>query len=155
MKTPNVIPQDFEPPKEDKFPFPAPFILSSVERYWCMNDSAKIVFIKRRHLEENLKVIEAEIGMDETERGKFLDWWCSPGQSDASEIRAEGDRYFNLRQRADNWMKKPTRTKQQQPSRIQQYAESARQFLTRQQQDVSFPGAGSPAGGYANIPDEQ
>ena len=83
METPNVIPQDFEPPKEDKFPFPAPFILSSVERYWCMNDSVKIVFIKRRHLEENLKVIEAEIGMDETERGKFLDWWCSPGQSDA------------------------------------------------------------------------
>ena len=154
---PSVIPTHFEPPPTDNFPFPAPFILTSVERFWCMNDPVKIIYIKRRHLEENLKTIEQQIGMSEEQRKKFLDWWCSPGQHNPSEIRAEGDRYFNLRQRAENWMKKPTRTKQeqQQPSRMERYAESARQFLSAQQQNVPNPGAEPQAGGYANIPDDQ
>ena len=152
---PSVIPTHFEPPPADKFPFPAPFILTSVERYWCMNDPVKIVFIKRRHLEENLKTIEQEIGMNEAERNKFLDWWCSPGQRDPSEIRAEGDQYFNLRQRATTWMERKRPQRQQQPSRAEQYAESARQFLSGSQQEIPRPGGRPPAGGYADIPDEQ
>ena len=70
---PSVIPTHFEPPPTDNFPFPAPFILTSVERFWCMNDPVKIIYIKRRHLEENLKTIEQQIGMNEEQRKKFLD----------------------------------------------------------------------------------
>ena len=111
-----------------------------------------MVFIKRRHLEENLKTIEQEIGMDEIERGKFLDWWCC---AKGEEIRAEGDPYFNLRYRAENWMEKrrPQENKSTNRSRIEKYAESARQFLGASQ-EVS-PGPSQAGFGYADIPDEQ
>ena len=137
--------------QQESFPFPAPFILTSVERNWCRfqpNRNAAIVFVKRRHLEENLKTIAQEIGMDETEQKKFLDWWCC---ANGEEIRAEGDHYFNLRYRAENWVeKRKSQSKQQQQSRLEQYAESARQAF-----GVS-PGDKEPGNiGYAILPDEQ
>lgn len=140
---------------QDKYPFPAPFILSSVERYKCMNDAAKITFVKRRHLEENLKTIEAELGMDEAERKRFLDYWCQPANRDPSEILAEVIPAFELRQRATTWMERKRPQRHQQPSRAEQYAESARQFLSGSQQEIPRPGSRPPAGGYADIPDEQ
>lgn len=97
----NIIPSGYKP--ATKFPFPAPFILSSVERDWCMGDPDKIVYIKRAHLRENLIVISSETGMSLQDMEGFLDWWCSP-KPGMSEVRAEEDRYFNLRQRALNWM---------------------------------------------------
>ena len=151
----NVIPENFEAPQEH-YPFPAPFILSSVEREWCRfqaNRTAAIIFIKRRHLEENLKTIAQEIGMDEAERKNFLDWWCC---ARGEEIRAEGDPYFNLRYRAEGWMEKrsPQENKSTNKSRAEKYAESARQFFGASQ-EVS-PGPSPAQGfGYTDIPDEQ
>lgn len=97
----NIIPSGYKP--ATKLPFPAPFILSSVERDWCMGDPDKIVYIKRAHLRENLIVISSETGMSIQDMEGFLDWWCSP-KPGTSEVRAEEDRYFNLLQRALNWM---------------------------------------------------
>ena len=98
--------------RKDNFPYPAPFILSSMERWLCCKDEPNlktnpefVVYIKRRHLEENLKTIEREIGMNEVERGKFLDYWCCHAAGSA-EVRAERDEYFDLRYRAENWMKR-------------------------------------------------
>lgn len=153
MEIPSVIPASYEE-KIDNYPFPAPFILSSMEREWCrhqnVTDSA-IVFIKRRHLEENLKTISQEIGMDEAEQKKFLDWWCSP-KGDA--IRAESDPFFNLRNRAESWMekRKPNNTNNNK-SRLEKYAESARQFIKGQ--TISRAGEEPHGFGYADIPDEQ
>jgi hypothetical protein len=146
----NVTPENFEAPQEH-YPFPAPFILSSVEREWCRfqaNRTAAIIFIKRRHLEENLKTFAKEIGMNEAEQKNFLDWWCC---AKGEEIRAEGDPYFNLRYRAESWMeKRRPQSKSQQQSRLEQYAESARQAF-----GVS-PGDKEPGVfGYAVLPDEQ
>ena len=140
---------------QDRYPFPAPFILSSVERFKCMGIPVNIVFVKRRHLEENLKTIEAELGMDEVERKRFLDYWCQPANRDPSEILAEVIPAFELRQRATTWMERKRPQRQQQPSRAEQYAESARQFLSGSQQEIPRPGGRPPAGGYADIPDEQ
>ena len=153
METPSVIPSQFETP-QDNFPFPAPFILSSLERDWCrfqQNKTAAIVFIKRRHLEENLKTIEQSIGMDETERKRFLDYWCS---ARGEEIRAEGDPYFDLRQRAESWMERRKPNTTQTKSRLEQYAESARQAFGASQPVP--PGDTQSAGiGYTVLPDEQ
>lgn len=155
MEPPSVIPAQFEAPG-DQYPFPAPFILSSMEREWCRsqrNRTAAVVFIKRRHLEENLKTIADGIGMDETERNGFLDWWCC---ANGEEIRAEGDPYFNLRYRAENWMarRRPQENKSNNKSRIEKYAESARQFFGTSQ-EVSPGPAPAQGFGYADIPDEQ
>ena len=142
--------------QQENFPFPTPFILTSVERSWCRfqpNRSAAINYVKRRHLEENLKTFAQEIGMDEAEQKKFLDWWCC---AKGEEIRAEGDPYFNLRYRAENWMEKrrPQEKKSTNKSRVEKYAESARQFFGAVQ-EVS-PGPSSAQGfGYTDIPDEQ
>ena len=148
------LPQHLDAP-QDNFPFQAPFILSSMERDWCRrqtNRDAAIVFIKRRHLEENLKTIAQDIGMDEAEQKNFLDWWCCPN---GDEIRAEGDPYFNLRYRVTKWMekRKPQGSKMGK-SRIEKYAESARQFLGTDQA-VSSTGSEPRGFGYANLPDEQ
>lgn len=155
MESPSVIPAQFEAPG-DQYPFPAPFILSSMEREWCRsqrNRTAAVVFIKRRHLEENLKTIADGIGMDEKERHGFLDWWCC---ANGEEIRAEGDPYFNLRYRAENWMarRRPQENKSNNKSRIEKYAESARQFFGTSQ-EVSPGPAPAQGFGYADIPDEQ
>ena len=144
-----VIPADFEQPS---YPFPAPFILSSVERSWCNHDPARIVYIKRAHLEKNLMSLDA--GMDEAERKRFLDYWCSPTTRDPSEIRAELDPAFNLRQRAENWMEKARPQEKQPKSRLEKYAESARQFIEANQA-VSAADAVTRRRGYADIPDEQ
>ena len=141
--------------QQDNFPFPSPFILTSVERSWCRfqpNRNAATIYVKRRHLEENLKTIAQEIGMDAAEQKKFLDWWCC---SNGEDIRAEGDPYFNLRYRAENWMEKrrPQENKSINKSRVEKYAESARQFLGASQ-EVS-PGPSQAGFGYADIPDEQ
>ena len=148
----NVIPDNFEL-QQDNFPFPAPFILSSVERAWCMNDSAKIVYIKRRHLEENLKTIADGMGMDEAEQTRFLNHWCQPANRDPSELLAEVVMAFDLRQRAESWMEKARPKSKPQQSRIEKYAESARQFF--QSQEIPSGPAGASGFGYADIPDEQ
>lgn len=145
------IPNDLEA-TQDNYPFPAPFILSSMERFNCMSDPKKIVFVKRRHLEENLKVIEQSIGMGEAERKKFLDYWCS---ARGSEIRAEGDSYFDLRQRAESWMERATKnSRPQQQSRLEQYAESARQAFGASQ-PVPARDTEPTSTGYTVLPDEQ
>ena len=145
------IPNDLEATR-DNYPFPAPFILSSMERFNCMNDPAKIVFVKRRHLEENLKVIEGSVGMDEAERKKFLDYWCS---ARGTEIRAEGDNYFDLRQRAESWMERAAKNnRSQKQSRLEQYAESARQAFGTPQ-SVPASNTQSASTGYTVLPDEQ
>ena len=149
-----TLPQTIDAP-QDNFPFPAPFILSSVERDWSRfqpNKDAAIVYIKRRHLEENLKTIANDVGMDEAEQKKFLDWWCCPK---GEEIRAEGDPYFDIRYRATNWMeRRMEQMNDTQKSRVEKYEESARQFFGAGQ---TIPSTGrEPRGfGYADIPDEQ
>lgn len=100
----NKIAAGFEAGK-DNYPYPSPFVLSSVERDWCRGDLEREIYIKRVHLSDNLATIQKEIGMDESEKEQFLKWWCSP-RPGTSEIRAEGDAYFNLRQRAENWMER-------------------------------------------------
>lgn len=154
----NVIPENFEAP-QDNFPFPSPFSLSSTEWNWCLwtgrqQKDMKIVFIKRRHLEENLKTFENEIGMGESERKEFLDYWCSPVNRSPSEIRAELDECFNLRARAESWMKRAKPNTNQPKSRLEQYAESARQFF-QGAQTVSSGSEDASGFGYADIPDEQ
>lgn len=109
-------------------PFPNPFMLSSMERTWCMGDPEKVVDCKRRHLAENLKIIAGDFGMDEAEQKKFLDYYCSPSVRNASEIRAEGDPYFNLRQKAEGWMEKRKSDKSKPASRIEQFADTAKRF---------------------------
>lgn len=144
--------------QQDNFPFPGPFCLSSVERDWCRfqpDRNAAVVFIKRRHLEENLKTIAHEIGMDEAEQKKFLDWWCCPN---LDEIRAEGDPYFNLRYRAENWMeKRKQRPEDQKPkSRLEKYVKSAQEFMNNaKSKTIPTSPAGTQGFGYADIPDEQ
>ena len=156
METPSVIPQHYEAPPEDNFPFPAPFILSSVERHWCMRDPLKITYIKRRHLEENLKTIAQSIQMDEAEQKRFLDYWCCPTRHNRSEIRAELDECFDLRHRATSWMERATPQEKQPKSRIQKYAESAQQFARNvQTKTIPTSPAGTQGFGYADIPDEQ
>lgn len=113
----NVIPEHFEPPT-DRFPFPSPFLLSSVERNWCREAPDRILYIKRRHLEENLKTIAQEIGMEEPERKRFMDYWCSPSRFDRSEPRAERDECFNLRQRAESWMENVNQRNGKKPGRV-------------------------------------
>lgn len=144
-------------------PYPSPFILSSVERDWCNtagNNALRIVrtvYIKRRHLEENLKVVAGRIGMSETEQKKFIDWWCSvkPG---TTEVRAEGDPYFDLNYRAGRWMEnaRGNHNGQVQKSRIEKYAESAQRFYQNvTNQTIPDAAAGQSRFGYADIPDEQ
>lgn len=156
METQSVIPTNFEAPKTTTFPFPVPFILSSVERAWCMKEPAKIVFIKRRHLEENLKTFEQEIGMDEAERKRFLDYWCSPSMRDPTEIRAERDECYDIRQRAESWMERARPAGDKPKSRLEKYAESAQQFARNvQSKTIPTSPAGTQGFGYADIPDEQ
>ena len=147
------IPANLED-REDKYPFPAPFILSSVERYLCMRDPLRIRYVKRRHLEENIKTFAAEIGMDETERNKFLDYWCSPSRVVPEMIRAELDECFELYQRASSWMDNTRPQAKKQQSRAEKYAESARQFFQGSQAVPAGP-SDTPGFGYADIPDEQ
>ena len=149
----NVIPDSFEAAGVD-YPFKAPFILSSAENYWCMSDPAKIVYIKRRHLEENLKVIAGEIGMDEGEQKKFMDYWCQPSNRSASEILAEVIRAFDLRYRATSWMEGKKPQAKQTKSRLEQYAESARQAFGNPH-SVPAGDSQSAGPGYAVLPDEQ
>lgn len=152
MSEPNVIPQDFQP-KQDNFPFESPFILSSVERAWCHYNNVNIVYIKRRHLEENLKTIAPELGMDEAEQKRFLDYWCC---ANGDEIRAEGDRYFDLRQRAESWMYR-RRPQEQQQSRAQKYANTSKQVTQMIYGLFGQDGAGDngPATDHPLPPDEQ
>lgn len=151
----NVIPEHFEQPQQN-YPFPSPFILSSVERDWCGNECAKILFIKRRHLEENLKTIAGEIRMEEEEQKRFLDYWCQPCDNRMSMLLAERSGAFDIRYRAVSWMQKSgTRPfEQKKKSRIEKYAESARQFFGRCQEVPAGPFA-AQGFGYADIPDEQ
>ena len=157
---PSVIPTTFKPQK-DKFPFPSPFSFSSAEDYWCSiqrdQEADRRVYIKRRHLEENLKTFEKEIGMDEATRKKFLDHWCSPSLRNPELIKAELDECFNLRVRAENWMERVKQaTEQHAKSRLEKYAESAQQFYNNARTET-IPSTGrEPRGfGYADIPDEQ
>ena len=151
---PSVIPTNFEAPK-DNFPFPAPFVLSSAERFWCMEDNARIIYIKRRHLEENIKTIESEYGMGEEERKRFLDYWCSPSMRDPSTFRAERDECFDIRQRVSSWMDRAKQKDKQPKSRAEKYAETAQQFFQNGQQTIPTSPSATPGIGYANIPDEQ
>ena len=148
------IPGNIKDP-EDKYPFPAPFILSSVERDLARKEAIRIRYIKRRHLEENIKTFASEIGMGEDERGKFLDYWCSPSRVVPEMLRAELDECFDLYQRAVSWTEKAkSANKPQQQSRVEKYAESARQFFQGAQAVPAGPS--DPQGfGYADIPDEQ
>ena len=149
----NDIPAHLEDP-EDKYPFQVPFILSSVERDLARGEAIRIRYIKRRHLEENIKTFAKEIGMDEEERRKFLDYWCSPSRVVPSMIRAELDECFDLRQKAESWMDNRRRpNKSQQQSRVEKYAESAKQFF--QNQAVPAGPSDTQGFGYADIPDEQ
>lgn len=150
----NVIPENFQAP-QDNYPFPTPFILSSVEKDWCHHDWARIVFIKRRHLEENIKVIADEMGMGEDERKRFLDYWCQPCDLERTTLLAEKSGAFDLRYRVGRWMEtRGIKNNTDNKSRAEKYAESARQFFSNAQ--AVPPGADGTQGfGYADIPDEQ
>ena len=144
----DILPDEYEVP-EEHFPFPAPFVLTSVEKHWCCHNPERIVYIKRIHLQKNLLTFRDEIGMDEEEMKKFLDWWCSPRPGTA-EIRAESDAYFNLRQRAETWMAKlkvrnaqnTPKPQQEEPrSRVESLKESMRHlhdfFHGKREQDTA------------------
>ena len=150
---PSVIPTHYESPA-NKYPFPSPFLLSSVERDWCRQDPNRIVYIKRRHLEENLKTFEREIGMDEVKRKEFLDYYCQPGDRNPSEILAEKSGYFDLRYRATKWVDKNKKTDQKSQSKIEQYIQPSQNFnaLVNELFSPNVNGAGN---GPANTPDEQ
>jgi len=156
MEQPSVIPVFFEE-KKDNYPFPAPFILSSVERDWCSGDKSRENFIKRRHLEENLKTIAGKIGMNETMCKSFLDYWCSPSNRSQGTLRAELDECFNLRLRAENWAQREKNTQFVNSSRIDKYAEATRQFISRTPgQDLLYRTLEvSTRLGNADTPDEQ
>ena len=150
----------YTPPREQSphppapFPYPTPFRLSSTERDWAMNTPEKIVQLKRAHLEENLKTFELEIGMDEAERRKFLDYYCQRGDRNPSEILAERSGYFDLRYRATKWMedKKP---KQEQPkSRVEQYADTSKKFHALMDELYGTSDNGTE-NGAPDYPDEQ
>ena len=81
---------------------------------------------KRNHLEINLNSIADEFHMTKAEQKKFLDYWCC--SQDNRTIRAEGDTYFDLRYRVDNWMQKIRPEEQPQKSRLEQYAEKSNQL---------------------------
>ena len=159
-----VIPFDIDV-TEDNFPYPNPFFLSSVEEDWCTfgqshaNAMARKVAIKRWHLDENLKAIAKDIGMGDSERKSFLEYWGAKSWKEPEAIRAELDEFFDIRKKAEHWMErvKSSSTKQQ-TSRLEQYAQSARQFLqggNAYEQEVSSPGYFPQGLVYANIPDEQ
>lgn len=88
------------------FPYPKPFSLSDKECDMARNDPTNIVRIKRYHLHNNLMTIAGELEMGDDQVESFLDYWCSSNHDHPEMIRAEEDRYFNLRQRADSWMKR-------------------------------------------------
>lgn len=135
-------------------PFPNPFILSSVERSWCMGEPAKMVECKRRHLAENLSRIAGEFGMDGSEQTKFLDYYCSPSVRNPSEIRAEADEYFNLRQKVEGWMKRMKSDEKKPASRIEQYADTMTKFNAIMDSIYGPDNAGT-ANGPGYYPDEQ
>ena len=155
---PSVIPTTFDAPKDD-FPFPFPFILSSVERDWCSrqaNSQAATVYIKRRHLEENMKAMGLESSMDVAERKRFFDYWCCPTIRDRSTIRAELDECFDLRQRMESWRERARPAGPAQKSRLERYAETAQQFYQNAQSEtIPTRPCGASGFGYADIPDEQ
>lgn len=108
------------------YPFPKPFLLSSEERNLAGNDPTKIAQIKRHHLQKNLEVINGELAMDNNQAKSFLDYWCSCSHDRPEMIRAEGDRYFDLKQKADSWMAREKgggKTNAQHQSKIEQYAD--------------------------------
>lgn len=111
---------------DPELPFQSPFSLSSMERELCRTGVKTKVEIKRYHLAENLKVVGRRIGMDSAMQQEFLNWWCSPNQRDKSEIRAESDPYFNLTDRATNWLNK--RKAQSPQSRAEQYQQASINF---------------------------
>ena len=141
---------------QTSLPYEAPFILSSVERDQCRMGVLTVPGVKRNHLHANLKTFSAEIGMDESEQKKFLDYWCSPSRFDDHVIRAELDQCFDLRQRAESWMERAKPAQRQPKSRLEQYAESAQQFYQNvQAKTIPNSPAGTQGFGYADIPDEQ
>lgn len=158
-----IIPFDIDVPN-DSYPYPNPFFLSSAEEYWCtfgqtqVNALARKAAIKRWHLDENLKSISKEIGMEDSERKKFVEYWGAKSWKEPDAIRAELDEFFDLRKKAENWMERvKSSSSKQQTSRLEQYAQSAKQFLQGDtvEQEVSSPGYFPQGLGYANIPDEQ
>lgn len=142
------------------FPFPQPFLLSSKERDLAGNDPTKIVKIKRLHIQKNLEVIERDVAMDSNQSRSFLDYWCSSDNYHPEKIRAESDRCFNLRQRAENWMKREMDRGRiistSQKSRIEQYADAEKKYnelIARMYgTNPNNTGAGDSS---ENTPDEQ
>ena len=137
----------YVPPK-DNFPFPSPFSLTSVENDWCKGDLSKIIHVKRTHLQKNLDVIAEEIGMSQAGIKHFLDWWCDP-MPGTSEIRAEGDPYFNLRRKAENWVRKhpeariPATAKKEEDPWAKAYRNKVRQEMEEAKRNGTFVPTGN------------
>lgn len=135
------------------FPYPAPFILSSVEREMCRFGRTTEAQCKRNHLEANLLTIAREVNMNEAEQKKFLDYWCC--SQDGNEIRAESDAYFDLRYRAENWMKKAKSEEKPQKSRLEQYADKSQQLTQFINEFYGNSPDGRAEDGALLSPDEQ
>ena len=138
-------------------PFPNPFILSSVERDWTRGEPSAVVYVKRTHLARNLAAVAAELGMDAQAQEAFLDYWCAPEVRAPSEIRAEGDRYFDIRARAKAWMRREKDAGTAPASRAEQYADSARNIhrIFDEIYGTSENETGRTGGRVAVAPDEQ
>lgn len=142
------------------FPYPKPFSLSPDEKKLAGNVPQKIVQIKRHHLKKNLEVIEGVAAMDSDQSESFLDYWCSPNHDYPEKIRAEEDKYFNLNQKAVNWMKMEKKnvrtTSTYQQTKIEQYTEKDIKFKNLvshvYRKDQNNTGAGNSSD---NAPDEQ
>ena len=137
------------------FPYPAPFILSSVERSLIQGGRYTAVQLKRQHLEANLEVIAAGLGMDEQEQIRFLDYYCQPLDHDPSDILAERSGAFDLEYRAKKWMEKNQTKQAEQPkSRMEKFAETS-QRLTGIINGLFADSKPESAAGFTVPPDEQ
>ena len=137
------------------FPYPAPFILSSMEREMCRFGKWTEPQFKRNHLEANLRVIASQVGMDEAEQKRFLDYWCQPLDTSPTDILAQKSGAFYLRYRAEKWMEKNKPADKPQKSRLEQYTEKSQQltqFINEFYGNSSNHGA---ADGPIVSPDEQ
>lgn len=137
------------------FPYPAPFILTSVEKEMCRIGMSTIARVKRQHLAANLSTIAGEYQMDEQEQAAFLDYWCQPLDYNPDLILAEQRGAFDLRYRVKKWTKNIKATEQPQKSRLEQYVDTSQQltrFINELYGDSSDTGA---ANGTIVPPDEQ
>lgn len=145
--------QDLYPPTP--FPYPAPFILTSVEKEMCRIGMSTIARVKRQHLAANLSTIAGEYQMSEQEQDAFLDYWCQPLDYNHDLILAEQRGAFDLRYRVKKWMEKARPAEHPQKSRLQQYVDTSQQltrFINELYGDSPDTGA---ANGAVVPPDEQ